>query len=162
MPNNAPKGKLIKTRHHCSPIDLTPPPSNPNQQSNTKLVTTTLDIQPNQRNQNSGPTPRKVEGYDNLSNNEKRWWSYTLGPGILKCIIKPRDVNAEDVLVYKSTRASYGGYLSHPNSTSNLTNYYRSSCTPDLPHRYRRPHVPHAAKDAANQFWKWKCQCHHL
>ena len=61
-----------------------------------------LDIQPNQRTQSSGPTPRKVEGYDNLSYNKKYWWGYILGPGTLKCIIKLRDINVEDVLAHKS------------------------------------------------------------
>ena len=101
MPNNAPIGKLIKSHCYCSPIDLTPPLSNPNRQSNTKPITTILNIQPNQCIQNSDPTLLKVDGYNNLSNNKKCWWYHTLGPGTPKCIIRPRDVNAEDVLAHK-------------------------------------------------------------
>src|SRR5258706_10408454 len=104
MTGNTPKGKLIKVRYYCKPTDLTPPPNN--QQSYPTQVTATPTPHPHEPHQNSYPTLQKVKDYDNLSNNEKCWWSYTLGPGTPRCIVKPRDVNAEDVLAFSKSKAT--------------------------------------------------------
>src|SRR5258706_9771886 len=104
MTGNIPKGKLIKTRYHCKPIDLSPPPNN--QRSYPTQVTATSTPHPYEPYQNSYPTLRKVKHYDNLSNNEKHWRGYTLGPSTLRCIVKPRDVNAEDILAFPNLKAA--------------------------------------------------------
>ncbi len=104
MMGNTPKGKLIKARYHCKPIDLSPPPNN--QQSYLTQVTVTPAPHSHESYQNSYPTLRKVKDYDNLSNNEKRWWGYTLGPGTPRCVVKPRDINAEDVLAFPTLKAA--------------------------------------------------------
>ena len=169
MPREAPKGKSIKTRYHCTPLNLNLPAHSiaeiyeqAQQQASTKTYNYPAQeqrIAKAQQYQKLNPTLRKAADFENLTNKERCWWGHTISTGNTpKCIIKPCNINAEDIKAIASTTINLHRTLAQAEKITKNLAYQQAGMLIDHPEAPVYTYYNESEGDDLHHWWLYNLE----